>query len=105
MSMTDRPVVPSPAAALRSVAVFCGSNFGASAEYAEAARALGAALAARGIRLVYGGTNKGLMGVLADAVLGAGGGAVGIIHRRLHERGPLHPPPTPHHLLQHPPHP
>ncbi|GAA5236326.1 TIGR00730 family Rossman fold protein [Verticiella sediminum] len=76
---------------LRAVAVFCGSNFGVSPEYADAARALGRALAVRDVTLVYGGTTKGLMGVLADAVLEAGGGAVGIINQRLFERGHLHP--------------
>ena len=88
-------------AALRSVAVFCGSNFGHSADYAEAARTLGQALAARGIRLIYGGTDKGLMGVLADAVLAGGGQAVGIINRRLHARGHLHPGLSAHEVVDH----
>ena len=87
--------------ALRSIAVFCGSNFGASPDYAEAARSLGQAMAQRGIRLVYGGTSKGLMGVLADATLAAGGQAVGIINRRLHERGHLHPALTAHEVVDH----
>lgn len=75
---------------LRSVAVFCGSNFGTAPAYAEAAAALGRALAARGIGLVYGGTHKGLMGVVADAVLDAGGSVTGIINQRLFDRGHLH---------------
>ncbi|MBP0598007.1 TIGR00730 family Rossman fold protein [Herbaspirillum sp. LeCh32-8] len=74
---------------MRSIAVFCGSNFGNSPEYGDAARALGAELGRRGIRLVYGGTNKGLMGVTAEAALAAGAEVTGVITRRLHERGHL----------------
>jgi hypothetical protein len=76
---------------MRSVAVFCGSNFGVAPAYAEGAAALGREMAARGLRLVYGGTRKGLMGVVADAVLAAGGVATGVINQRLHARGHLHP--------------
>lgn len=75
---------------LRSVAVFSGSNFGGSSEYADAARALGVAIARRGLTLVYGGTAKGLMGVVADAALAEGGEVVGIINQRLFDRGHLH---------------
>lgn len=76
---------------MRSVAVFCGSNTGHSPAYREAAAALGRAIAARGLALVYGGTHMGLMGVLADAALAAGGDVTGIINQRLHARGHLHP--------------
>jgi uncharacterized protein (TIGR00730 family) len=76
---------------ITSVAVFCGSNFGASEVYAEGAAKLGAALAANGITLIYGGTTKGLMGAVADAVLKAGGSAHGVITERLHGRGHSHP--------------
>ena len=75
---------------LRSVAVFCGSNFGVSGEYAAAARQLGTQIARRGLALVYGGTHKGLMGVVADAALAAGGSVVGVINQRLFDRGHLH---------------
>jgi uncharacterized protein (TIGR00730 family) len=82
--------------ALKTVAVFCGSNFGVSPAYAEAAAALGRTLAERGIGLVYGGTHKGLMGVVADAVLDAGGRVTGVINQRLFDRGHLHPRLTAH---------
>jgi len=62
-----------------SVAVFCGSRPGHDPAYAAAARDLGWGLAAAGIRLVYGGGKNGLMGELADAMLGDGGQVHGII--------------------------
>lgn len=77
-------------APLQSVAVFCGSNFGQSPLYTQAAQALGTAIARRGLTLVYGGTSKGLMGVVAEAALGAGGAVVGVINQRLFDRGHLH---------------
>ncbi|HEV2237517.1 MAG TPA: TIGR00730 family Rossman fold protein [Ktedonobacterales bacterium] len=72
------------------VCVFAGSSAGARPEYRAAARALGGALAARGWGLVYGGGSVGLMGVLADATLAAGGEAVGIIPRALAAREIAH---------------
>ena len=75
---------------MKRVCVYCGSNFGAAAEYAAAARRCGAVLAARGLTLVYGGGNVGLMGVLADAALGAGGEVIGVIPRRMIEREVAH---------------
>jgi len=64
---------------LRRVCVFSGSSPGARPEYAAAARALGEAAVRRGLGLVYGGAKVGLMGVVADAVLAAGGEAIGVI--------------------------
>jgi uncharacterized protein (TIGR00730 family) len=63
--------------------VYCGSAVGLDSRYEAAARELGQALAASGIELVFGGGRVGLMGVLADAVLIAGGRVVGIIPKRL----------------------
>jgi uncharacterized protein (TIGR00730 family) len=71
--------------------VFCGASPGARPAYAEAARALGQTLAARQITLVYGGASVGLMGVLADATLAAGGTAVGVIPRSIEEKELAHP--------------
>jgi uncharacterized protein (TIGR00730 family) len=68
---------------MTSVCVFCGSNGGGRPEYAEAAVTLGRAIAARGLTLVYGGSNVGLMSCLAEAALGAGGRVVGVIPEQL----------------------
>jgi len=70
---------------IRSICVFCGSSNGRRAEYADAAEAMGAEIARRGIKLVYGGGDVGMMGVLARAVLADGGAVKGIIPRRLYE--------------------
>jgi hypothetical protein len=70
--------------------VFCGSRFGHDPVYAEAAAALGAGLANAGIRLVYGGGGVGLMGVVADAALSAGGEVLGIIPEFLQHREVAH---------------
>lgn len=75
---------------MRRLSVFCGSSPGADPAYAEAARSLGRLLAERGIGLVYGGGNVGLMGVLADSVLAAGGTAIGVIPRSLEAREVAH---------------
>ena len=75
---------------MRSVCVFCGSNPGARRLYSEAAEALGRTLAERKLRLVYGGAAVGLMGVLADAALAAGGEAIGVIPVALVEREIAH---------------
>ena len=68
------------------ICVFCGSTPGIRPSYAEGARALARALVDGGHTLVYGGGNVGLMGVIADAVLAAGGEAVGVIPHTLMER-------------------
>lgn len=64
---------------LKRVCVFCGSNAGLSPAYADAARALALELVRRGLGVVYGGGSIGLMGVLADAALAAGGEVIGVI--------------------------
>jgi uncharacterized protein (TIGR00730 family) len=66
-----------------SLCVYCASGQGIDSRHVEAARELGRAMAAKRVRLVYGGARIGLMGALADAVLGAGGEVVGIIPRHL----------------------
>lgn len=64
---------------MKSVAVYCGSSAGTNPLYIAQAQALGAALVARGLTLVYGGGRVGLMGTIADAVLALGGKVVGVI--------------------------
>jgi uncharacterized protein (TIGR00730 family) len=71
---------------VKRVTVFCGSNPGSRPEYVQAARQLADALVAQGIGLVYGGSSVGTMGVLARAVLDAGGEVIGVIPRLLVER-------------------
>jgi hypothetical protein len=68
---------------IRSVCVYCGSNFGTDPAFAEATRALARRLVERDIRIVYGGSASGLMGLLADTVLAAGGTVTGVIPQGL----------------------
>jgi uncharacterized protein (TIGR00730 family) len=68
------------------VCVFCGSNNGNEPSYAQAARTLGTLFAREGIALVYGGGSVGLMGILADTVLQAGGEVIGVIPHALWAR-------------------
>jgi uncharacterized protein (TIGR00730 family) len=75
---------------LRRVCVFCGSKHGVRPEYTEAARAMGSALVASGVDLVYGGGKVGLMGVVADAVLDAGGEVIGVIPDHMSDREIAH---------------
>lgn len=74
----------------KSVTVFCGASAGNEPIYAETARQLGHLLARAGLRLVYGGGHVGLMGVLADAALEAGGQVVGVIPHDLERRELAH---------------
>ena len=75
---------------MHSICVFCGSNTGSGEVYADAARALARVIVAQGLKLVYGGGNIGLMGVLADAALAAGGEVIGVTPRRLLEKEVVH---------------
>jgi uncharacterized protein (TIGR00730 family) len=75
---------------LQSVCVFCGSSTGANAAYTEAARSLGTTLAEANIRLVFGGGHVGLMGVISNAALAAGGEVIGVIPKFLVERELAH---------------
>jgi uncharacterized protein (TIGR00730 family) len=75
---------------MRRLCVFCGSSEGNDPAYLQAARALGETLARSGIGLVYGGASVGLMGVLADAALVAGGEVTGVMPRALVEKEIAH---------------
>ncbi|MGE8051383.1 TIGR00730 family Rossman fold protein [Pseudomonas monteilii] len=76
---------------MKSIAVFSGSNYGFSPVYAQSARLLGSCLAVNKIELIYGGSCKGLMGLVADAALEAGGKVVGIMNQEFVDLGHLHP--------------
>jgi len=71
---------------MKRICVFCGSSAGSRSEYRAAAAEFGTELVRRNIGLVYGGSNVGLMGILADAVLAAGGEAIGVIPQHLISR-------------------
>lgn len=75
---------------MRRVCVFSGSRPGARPDYASIARALGGAIARRGLGLVYGGASVGVMREIADAALGAGGEVIGVIPRALVDREVAH---------------
>jgi len=77
-------------AVIRSVCVYCGSSPGRDPAFAQAARDLGRLLAERQITLVYGGGHVGLMGLIADATLAAGGEVHGVITRALEQKEVAH---------------
>jgi uncharacterized protein (TIGR00730 family) len=68
---------------ISSICVYCGSSPGNDAAYLEAGRALGTSIGAAGLRLVYGGGTKGIMGAVADSAMASGGKVTGIIPRFL----------------------
>jgi hypothetical protein len=70
---------------IERLGVFCGSSLGNDGAFGEAARSLGRVIVEQGLTLVYGGASVGLMGVLADTVLAAGGAVIGVISARLAE--------------------
>ena len=70
-----------------SLCIFCGSNPGKKAAYADGARALGTLMASQKIKLVYGGGNIGLMGIIADTLLEKGGEVIGVIPDFLMKNG------------------
>lgn len=84
---------------INSIAVYCGSNTGLGDSYLKAAAGLGRHLARSGVKIVYGGTHKGLMGALADAALEEGGFVHGVITERLHGKGHLHQGLSQHQIL------
>jgi len=75
---------------LKSLCVFCGSNFGRDPVYRQAAQIFAELLAERRLTLVYGGGNVGLMGVIADTVMAAGGKVIGVIPQSLVDREVAH---------------
>jgi hypothetical protein len=75
---------------MKTVCVYCGSNVGVRGEYAEAARRLARHLASAGVGIVYGGASRGIMGILADEMLEAGGEVVGVIPEALKAREIAH---------------
>ncbi|MBX2854795.1 MAG: TIGR00730 family Rossman fold protein [Rhodobacteraceae bacterium] len=80
--------------------VFCGSRPGTDPDYAAAAVEMGRLLARRGVGLVYGGGRVGLMGVVADAAMSAGGEVIGVIPRALAEREIEHRGLTENHIVE-----
>jgi uncharacterized protein (TIGR00730 family) len=84
---------------MKYVCVFCGSSMGARPSYQLAAQAMGEALVKRGLGLVYGGGKVGLMGVVADATLAAGGEAIGVIPEFLAAKEIFHPELTKLHVV------
>jgi uncharacterized protein (TIGR00730 family) len=75
---------------MKRLCVYCGSSKGTGDSYVKAAHELAALLVASGIELVYGGASKGIMGVLADAVLAGGGQVRGVIPQSLHDKEIAH---------------
>jgi uncharacterized protein (TIGR00730 family) len=100
MEASDDPVIFYTGIMLRRICVFCGSSLGIQTVYARAADDLGRLLAQRGIELVYGGGNVGLMGRIADACLSQGGRAIGVMPRSLVEKEIAHKGLTELHVVE-----
>lgn len=75
---------------MKALCVFCGASLGSDPAFVEAARAVGRGLAERGLTLVYGGGQVGLMGVVADGALAAGGQVIGVIPQFLKDKELAH---------------
>lgn len=84
---------------MKSVCVFCGSNPGVDPAFAAAAKTMGELLGRRGITTVYGGGSVGLMGMVADAAMTAGGKVIGVIPRSLLQREMGHARITQQHVV------
>lgn len=80
--------------------MYCGSSFGGGPVYREVAEQTGRLLGERGIGLVYGGAKVGLMGVIADAALAAGGEVIGVMPRNLMDREIAHAGLTKLHVVE-----
>jgi uncharacterized protein (TIGR00730 family) len=99
--VTTELIDRAPAATTVSrVGVYCGANEGNHARFAEVARELATGLAHRQIGIVYGGASRGLMGVLADTALAAGGEVFGVLPRSLGHREIAHPDLTEMHIVE-----
>jgi uncharacterized protein (TIGR00730 family) len=85
-----RRTLPYNLSMLRRICVFCGSSPGTNDVYREAAQTMGRLLCQRGIELVYGGGNVGLMGAVADACLQDGGRVIGVIPKALQQKELAH---------------
>lgn len=85
---------------MKAIGVFCGSAIGTEPVFLETAQAVGQAIAQRGQTLVYGGGRSGLMGVIADSALQAGGAVIGVIPHALVDRELAHPDLTELHVVQ-----
>jgi len=75
---------------MNRLCVYCGSSIGSGIAYIEAAKELAGLLLASGTDLVYGGSHKGMMGVIADAVLDGGGKVIGVIPQSLMDKEVAH---------------
>jgi uncharacterized protein (TIGR00730 family) len=75
---------------IKRLAVYCGSAAGSDPRFADAARAMGEAIVERDLELIYGGGRLGLMGIIADTVINAGGTAYGVIPRALVDKEVAH---------------
>lgn len=84
---------------MKSIAIFCGSTLGTDSAYADAARFTGQMIAEQGKTLVYGGGRSGLMGIVADSALAAGGRVIGVIPQGLVDRELAHPHLTELHVV------